>query len=417
MGRLAIVLSAGGARGAYEAGVIYYIRTGLPKKIGHRIFPIKTGTSVGAINTVAMASLANDPKVQGEKIKELWLSLKQEDIYRRDFGATTHFLGSTFGGIMRNLFTFDPLNIAKRKGPHFYSFLDTSPLRAFLKKHIPWEAITKNVMNGPIDAVAINATNLHTGHNELFLQRKPEVEYLGHYQVVEGPIELDHAMACSAIPMVFPSVKIGDYYYADGGLRLFTPMSPAIQLGADRLVIIGLRHRPTPEETKKETSKDNYKSKEPTIAEQMGRMLNGLFLDRIQYDLEQLHRINTVIEISEKVYGRDYLDKLNQRMRKEGLRGDIASRGLKRIRAVEIHPSDYISEIFKRWYQKQRKSTFQFSAFEKLMVRILDIDPTTGSDLLSYLTFAPEYLHELFELGFEDARTQRGKLIEIMEAP
>lgn len=413
MSRLALVLSAGGARGAYEAGVIYYIRTGLPKKYGHRTFPIKTGTSVGAINTVAMAAMAQDPKLQGEKIKELWLSIRQEDIYRRDFGAATHFLGSTLGGIFRNLITLNPLNLAKRTGPHFSSFLDTSPLRAFLKKHIPFENITKNVMSGLVDAVAINATNLATGQNELFFQKKAEVEYLGHYRTVEGPISLEHAMASSAIPIIFPSIKIGDFYYSDGGLRLFTPMSPAIQLGADHLLIIGLRHQPTADELKKEVKTKKFQ--EPTIADQMGRLLNGLFLDRIQYDLEQLKRINTIVDISEKVYGRDYVEKVNQRMRKEGLRGDIASRGVKKIRAVEIHPSETISKIFERWYQRLKKGKFQFSAFEKMMVRLLDIDPTNGQDLLSYLTFAPEYLHQLFELGYEDAQTQRGKIIEIME--
>jgi Predicted esterase of the alpha-beta hydrolase superfamily len=412
MSRLAIVLSAGGARGAYEAGVIYYLRTGLPKKLAHRIFPIKTGTSVGAINTVLMASMADNPKLQGEKIKELWLSIRQEDIYRRDFGATAHFIGSTFGGLIRNFTTFNPLKFGNRKGPHFSSFLDTTPLRAYLKKHIPWDNIGKNILNGPVDAVAINATNLQTGQNEVFLQRKPDLDYMGHYRIVEAPIGLEHAMASSAIPIIFPSVRIGDYYYSDGGLRLFTPMSPAIQLGAERLLIIGLRHSPSPGE-KKEAKIP--KMQEPTIADQMGRLLNGLFLDRIQYDLEQLKRINTVIDISEKVYGRDYVERVNQRMRKEGLRGDIASRGLKKIRAVEVHPSEFISDIFARWYKRLRKGKSHFSAFEKMMVRLLDIDPTHGQDLLSYLTFAPDYLHEVFELGYQDAQTQRGKIIEIME--
>jgi NTE family protein len=413
MGKLGLVLSAGGARGAFEAGIIHYIRTGLPKKIANLPFPIQTGTSVGAINTVAMAAMAEDPQAQGEKIKELWLSLKQEDIYRRDMGATTHFLGSTVGGIMRNLFTFNPFHLASRKGPHFTSFLDTTPLKEFLKKNVPWEKIQNNVLKGPIDAVAINATNLQTGNNELFFQKKREVEYLGHYIYHEGPITLEQAMASSAIPMVFPPIKMNDTFYADGGLRLFTPMSPAIQLGADRLIIVGLRHRPNASDMKQEGA--GKKGREPTIADQMGRMLNGLFLDRIQYDMEQLKRINTVIETSEKVYGNDYLEKINKRMQKEGLRGDIASRGLKRIRAVEVRPSEYISDIFMHWYRRVQKTKFKFSAFEKLMVRLLDIDPATGTDLLSYLTFAPDYLRLLFELGYEDAKTQRGKIIEIME--
>jgi len=412
MGRLALVMSAGGARGAYEAGVIYFIRTGLPKDVIRKDFDLLTGTSVGAINTAMMASMAHDPFAQGEKIKELWLSLKQDDIYRRDFLATTHFLGSTVGGIFRNLATFNPFKIGKRSGPHFTSFLDTSPLRSYLKKTIPFEQIAKNVKDGPLDAVVVNATNLGKGNNELFLHKKNSVPYLGHYVNHEVPIDIDHVMASSAIPIIFPPVKIDNTFYADGGLRLFTPMSPAIQLGADRLIIIGLRRRASNEEVKKDHKVK--KKKEPTISDQMGRLLNGIFLDRIQYDMMQLDRINRIIDVSEKIYGKDYLEKVNQGMVKQGLKGDIASRGLKKIKAIEIHPSEFISTLFIRWFQRQDKRAFEFSSFEKLLIRLLDIDPRSGKDLMSYLTFAPTYLQELFELGFQDAQREKNRIIEMM---
>jgi len=412
MGKLGLVLAAGGARGAYEAGVLYYLRTGLPAKAAQRPFQIHTGTSVGAMNTAAMAAMAEDSKLQAEKIKELWFSIRQENVYERDFGATTHFLGSTIGGLMRNFLTFNPFQLTRRKGPHFNSFLDTSPLRDYLNKVIPWKAIRKNVLNGPIDAVALNATNLRNGRQELFLQRKPNLEYQGHYGHFDVDLNVDHAMASAAIPIIFPSVKIDKTYYADGSLRLFTPMSPAIQLGANSLLVIGLRYR--------SSTLDKLKFKkdmaEPTIALQLGRVLNGVFLDRIEYDMEQLERINSIVETSEKVYGADYLEKLNKRMQKEGLEVDIASRGLRKIQALEIKPSQSISGLFLRWIPKAKKGDFQFAAFEKLLIRLLDIDPSTGSDLLSYLTFAPDYLRTLFDLGFEDAKKQRSRLIQIMDS-
>jgi len=414
MGRLALVLSAGGARGAYEAGVIHYIRTGLPKPFCQRHFDILSGTSVGAINIATLASTAEDPRMQGERLKELWCSLKQDNIYRRDFGAASHFLASTVGGIFRNLATFNILKIGRRKGPHFTSFLDTTPLREYLLKTIPFEKIEDNVLHGPLDAVVMNATNLGSGNNELFLQKKPEIRYDGHYIHHEVKIQVEHTMASSAIPIIFPSVKLDNTFYADGGLRLFTPMSPAIQLGADHLIVVGLRRRPTIREIKKEHKND--KKKEPTISDQMGRMLNGLFLDRIQHDFQQLNRINTIIEMSEKVYGKEYLEKVSQAMIKHGLKGDIASRGLKRIKAIEIQPSRSISSLFLQWFKKTKKSDFQFSSFEKMLIRILDIDPATGKDLLSYLTFAPSYLQELFQLGYEDAQRQKSQIIELMES-
>ncbi|HKY64497.1 MAG TPA: patatin-like phospholipase family protein [bacterium] len=411
MGRLALVLAAGGARGAYEAGVLYYLRTGLPAKVAQKAFQIHTGTSVGALNTAAMAAMAEDPKAQAEKIKEVWFSIRQENVYQRDFGATTHFLGSTVGGVMRNLFTFNPFQIGRRKGPHFNSFLDTSPLREFLKKVVPWKAIRKNVLEGPIDAVALNATNLRNGRQELFLQRKPDHEYQGHYGHFDVELNVDHAMASAAIPIIFPAVKLDKTYYADGSLRLFTPMSPAIQLGADSLIVIGLRYRSATLE-KLHFKKD---MPEPTIALQLGRLLNGVFLDRIEYDMEQLTRINSIVETSEKVYGPDYLEKLNKKMSRDGLKVDIASRGLRKIQALEIKPSQSISGLFLRWVSRAKKGDFQFAAFEKMLIRLLDIEPSTGSDLLSYLTFAPEYLRTLFDLGFEDAKKNRQRLIEIMD--
>ncbi len=412
MSRLALVLSAGGARGAYEAGVLYYLRTGLPKSVAHRNFEIMTGTSVGAMTTAGLGSTAHMPEIQGKMLKDIWFSITQEQIYRRDISATTHFLGSTLGGIMRNFLTFNPFHLANLGGPHFNSFLDTTPLRKFLEKQISWKQLNKNILEGPIEAVAINVTNLSTGHNELFLQKKPKVPYEGHYVCREGSLKAEHALASSAIPMVFPPVEIGNTFYADGGLRLFTPMSPAIQLGAEKLIVIGLRKRFAPGEVPPQVKRNSKKS--PTIAEQMGRILNGFFLDRIQFDIEQLERINTMIDICEKIYGKNFLTKINEQMKIEGYTTDIAKRGLRKIACIEILPSEYISKLFMNWFERSEKGNFKFSTLEKMMVRILDIDPSTGSDLLSYLTFAPDYLRDLFELGYQDAKKQRNGLIEIL---
>jgi NTE family protein len=415
MGRLALVLSGGGARGAYEAGVVHYIRTGLPKEIASRHFEIQCGSSAGAINTAAMVSMAEDPVAQGNKIKELWLSLKQDDIYQRDFSAALNFLKSSITGIFRNLATFNLFELGKRKGPHLYSFLDTKPLHAFLKKNIPWQQLEKNVQKGPVAAVSVTATNTRSGRSELFICKKSEIEYEGDYRHHEVALQAEHVMASSAIPIVFPTIKIDKTYYADGGIRLFTPMSPAIQLGADRIVIVGLRHRPTSEEIK--TYDGQEMRTPPSLVELMGRLMNGFFLDRIQFDLEQLQRINALIDWSEKLYGKDYLDRLNQFIQKKGEPTDIAKRGIKQIRVVEILPSEFISEIFSRWFQKQRKKgSFKLSTLERLLTRVLDIDAPGAIELFSYLTFANDYIKELIDLGYEDAKKNRERLIELMSS-
>jgi NTE family protein len=412
MKKLGLVLSAGGARGAYEAGVIHFIRTGLPKKYAARQFNIYSGTSVGAINTVGMVSLAADPLQQGEWLKRTWFSLKQNNIYRRDLSATTHFLSSTLGGVLRNFLTFNPFKLGLRKGPHFESFLDTAPLKRYLSKIISWKSVEENIRRGPVDAVAINVTNMTSGRNEIFLQKKPSCPYQGHYIVHQGPIEPLHVVASAAIPIIFPPEKIGQNYYADGGLRLFTPISPAIQLGADKVVVVGSRKRVPPRKPYLGTSRPDHST--PTIPEQLGRLLNGFFLDRIEFDMEQLTRINTIIDTSEKIYGKNYLEKLNQQMKKDGCKTDIASRGLRKIEGIEIQPSEFVNKIFLDTFQR-KGNEFKLSALEKMLIRLLDIDPTSGSDLLSYLIFAPEYIRELFELGFQDAKGQKDGLMASLE--
>lgn len=413
MGRLALVLSGGGARGAYEAGVIHYLRTGLPKEFAAKPFPIQTGSSAGAINTAAMVAMAEDPYRQGVRLRDLWMGLRQEDVYRRGFSAAMEFLSSSFFGVIRNLTTINLFKIASKNGPHLTSFLDTAPLQKFLRRAIPWGQIEKNVREGPVDAVSVTATNLHNGRGELFMLKKDHVTYTGAYRTHEGSLGPEHIMASAAIPIIFPSLKIGKVYYTDGGLRLFTPLSPAIQLGADRIVIVGLRHRPSAEEIRQYDSQEMRNP--PSLAELMGRLMNGLFLDRVQFDLEQVDRINKIVEWSEGIYGKDYLEKLNQYLRHEKLRGDIASRGLQKIRVVEILPSEFVSEIFGRWFNRQnKKNGFKLSVLEKLLFRLLDVDAPGAVELLSYLTFANEYIKELIDLGYEDAKRNKNRLMELM---
>src|SRR5262245_47692963 len=413
MGRLALVLSGGGARGAYEAGVIHYIRTALPKEAASRTFEIQCGSSVGAINTAAMVSMADDPVRQGNHLRELWMKIRPEDVYRRDFSAAAHFLTSSTFGILKNLVTWDPFRWEDRKGLHFNFFLDTQPLRQFLEENIPWKQLEANVRRGPVAAVSVTATNTRSGRSELFMIKKGEVTYHGDYRYHEGELGVEQVMASAAIPIIFPTIKIDNRYYADGGLRLFTPISPPIQLGADRIVVVGLRHRATKKDIEAYDSQEM--KKQPSMAELVGRLLNGLFLDRIQFDLEQLENINRIIDWSEKVFGEDYLERLNKLIAKENKGHPFGIRGLKKIQAVEILPSEFISEIFGRWFHKQRKKrTFQFSSLEKLLIRLLDMDAPGAIELLSYLVFSSDYLAELMDLGYEDAKRNRDRLLDLM---
>jgi NTE family protein len=413
--RTALVLSGGGARGAYEAGVLHYLRTAIPPKLGggHH-FEVQCGSSVGGINICFMASMEHDPLQQGQKIYHLWRTLKQDQIYKRNIGALGSFLGRTTKGISLNLLKLNPFSSdpdKKKEEVHFRGFLDTSPLPEFLKR-IDFRQIGRNIKKGFLDAVTLTATNIAAGRMELFIEKKASVEYTGEYAHHLTELACEHAMASAAIPIIFPPVMVKNIYYTDGGLKLNTPMSPAIQLGASKIFIIGLHHHYHPGEQLMYAASP---SAHPTLGQLVGQVMNALFLDRIQYDIEQLTRINRLVEWSIKVYGKDYLDKINNMLLKEGIRGDIANRGLRKLQVFNITPSKDIAELFAECYDEVGAKE-SFTAFEKMLLRLLDIDPKAGVDILSYLSFMPTYLKRLLALGYEDAEAHREQIIEFLMA-
>ena len=355
-----------------------------------------------------MASTANDPERQGKELHRVWEELKTDDIYRRDTRALLDFLSRSSSGIV--------LNIFRRRGkhPHFHGFLDTSPFHPFVQRVIPWPTISRNIRSGIVQAISIVATNVFTGRMELFIEKNPRTDYKGDNIVHYTRIQPIHAMASAAIPLVFPTIMIDGIAYTDGGLRLNTPLSPAIHLGADAILVIGLHHRAGPGE---KIPFHGIRGQPPALGQVLGRVMNSIFLDRINNDMEQLVRINRLLDWSESLYGKRFLPDLNALIRKNRKKKDrhdmMAARGLKRIGFLRIRPSEDIGEIFSHCYRHGRKE--HLTAFEKFLVRFLDIDPTAGIDFLSYISFMPQYLKKLLELGFEDGKRHHNDLKEFLE--
>ncbi len=404
--KLALVLSGGGARGAYEAGVLNYIRTALPSPHRERAFDIICGSSVGAINTCFLAATADDLAFQGEEVLRLWRSVKEENIYERNAKAILSFLTRGSKSIL-----FKMIQKSRKGAVHFPGFLNTAPFIPFLEKAIPWKNISRNIKKGVVQAISIVATNVATGRMELFIEKNSKIKYSGQHMIHLTQIQPIHAIASAAIPVIFPPILVNGTAYVDGGLRLNTPMSPAIQLGADSIFVIGLNHRATSED---KIPYHGEKGKIPSLGQVLGRVMNSVFLDKIQYDLEQLERINRIVEWCEEVYGKQFLTEINQMLEKKNIKGDVAERGLKKIRLLRIRPSEDIGEIFRHCYQRGGKKHFTY--FEKTLIRLLDVDPSEGVDFLSYITFIPEYLNKLLELGFEDAKKHRAELKEFFES-
>lgn len=409
--KIGLVLSGGGARGAYEVGILYHLR----EKIwpDHHGFQIHCGTSAGALNTVFLAAHANQPQSQGAQLRKLWENLHSSNIYRGDFRALYHFVARSLTYTTSHLFGFGSL-IKKWTGEikPFQGLLDTTPFIPFLKKALPFDSIQKNIREGCLDAVAIATTNLGSGKLELFIDKKESTPYTGAYRVRFGPIDFVHAMASAAVPIIFPPVKIGSHFYVDGGIRQNTPMSPAVQLGADKVLIVGVKYRANLETT------GRFRFEEPnaypSFTQMAGQLMNALFLDHIQYDLEQMTRINRIIEWSQKIYGPDYLEKLNEMLRAEGIEGDIANRGLKKIESFSLFPSQDIGRIACERLLELSKTKSKLSQVERFFLKFLEVDPNANLDLLSYLMFEKEYIGRLIEIGIQDCRRQESALRQFL---
>lgn len=415
---LALVLAGGGARGAYEAGVIHYIRTQLPPEISRkRRFDILCGSSVGAINTCFLAATSHDLTYQANKIYEVWCNIRQEDVYKRDVLSLANFVSRSVIGISKNFFSrtsTHPDSHQHRK--HFKGLLNTAPFIPFLKKIIPWNQISLNIKNGLLSAVSVTATNAATGKLELFIEKHPDVRYTGHYIHHDTKLEYSHAMASGAIPIIFPTIRINRNHYMDGSLRLNTPMSPAIQLGAEKILVIGLHHQG---ERSESSEKDGTKpfieaDVPPSLGLLLGRILSSIFLDRLDYDIQQLNRINRVVEWAEGCYGADFVPRINSYLKERGITGDVANRGLKKLKALRINPSRDLRDVFAETVDSTRIFSKSLSSLEKLLLKVLDVDLYSGRDFLSFILFHPEYIKRLLELGFEDARRYHDELVTFM---
>ncbi len=403
---MALVLSGGGARGAYEAGVMSYIRSQMPQVVRERPFDIITGASVGAINAAYLASMSHEPQYQGSRLATLWRGLEEGQIYKRDAKALMQFINKSTTDLFKHI-VFG----VRKSHSHFNGLLDASPLLPFLTETIEWSQIQRNIRRGRTKALALVATHVATGRCQLFLNHHPDYHYSGRYGFYTHPIRPYHVLASASIPLVFPPIEINGDYFTDGGLRLNTPISPAIQLGAEKVLAISLA-------SKRSFAVEQMcmlpQEEEASVTGQLlGTIMSGFFLDSVDGDIEQIDRINRVIEWSEAEFGDQYLPRINAMLERNEVTGDIADRGLKRIELLKIQPSVNLAELFVECFEKSAKNNF--TMFEKMLIRALDIDTVSGAEFLSYLMFNKLYLHRLVDLGFDDARAQHDKLLAFFE--
>lgn len=370
---IGLVLTGGGARGAYQAGVINGLVEMLCQDNTQWPFPILTGTSAGAINATFVATELGRSSVNtmSSRLYDLWAGLRSHHIYRNDP------ITMTLNGVRWLQMLSAGGLFPSEKG---FSLLRTDPLRQLLFSQFDFNALPKAVSSGQIKAVGVTAVSYNSGVGRTFFYAGPDVHPWERTkrEGVPSLISPDHVLASAAIPILFPPVKVANDYYGDGSLRDYTPMSPGIHLGAKKLLVIGVR---------KAFKNITPQVGSPSPAKIFSMILNGLLLDALDLDLERMERINNTVE------------KLTAAGAESGQ--------LKKIDILAITPSEDLGALAAQFYTDLPRSVQYFIS------GLGNVQET--ADLASYILFESTYTKKLLELGRKDALSMRLKIREFCE--
>ncbi|ULQ46879.1 patatin-like phospholipase family protein [Flagellatimonas centrodinii] len=384
-----LVLTAGGARGAYQAGVLKRISE-LPALRDRPVpFRIITGASAGAINGAAMAAFADDFSAGATQLAQLWGQLKVTDVFRTDGAALARngarlAVDLALGGLIG--------------GGRTASLVDATPLRAFLGRHLPLDRIAQAIADGHLDALAITATGYHSGKAFTFVQGREGLPLWNKRRrvAVATAITVDHVRASAAIPIVFAPVPLAvagtTPYFGDGALRLTTPLSPAIRLGADRLLAIGVR---CPEISDRLLRTEMAPAggalappHSPPLAQVCGVFLNAIFLDHLDADIDHLLRMNELVA-AHIATAAERSPQVNEPMRV--------------VAPLTLSPSADIAVM-------ARTLSHRMPRHIRYLMDGLGTPDAQSADLASYLLFDQVFTRELIDLGYRDSH---GRIDEI----
>ena len=401
--RIAVVLSGGGARGAYEAGVLYFILERLPQILGRSVrFHIVSGSSVGAIHACFIAGHAGEAGATAELL-EIWRGFEIESVLRfTPFSLLS--LPARLLGIGRKA---KPVAAEEPRAPmRIPGALDFSPLERVILDRVPWGRIGEKIERGHVEAVAIATTEVGSGTTVIFVQNRDRRidRWARDPFVVARATELgpEHALASAAIPLIFPAIRIGPYYYCDGSLRLNTPLSPALRLGADRVLVLGMHHQRPLGEPPATVAEESVGS--PAFL--AGKVLNALLLDRVDYDVDRLHLFNAILEEGRRVYGEGFIERINEPI--------VRSRGTayRVVNDLFLRPSRDLGALAAECLAHRRPRAKPNSWLARIFLRYASKNTGNEADFLSYLYFDGCYARHLIELGIADAERQTAALVQ-----
>lgn len=383
----ALVLSGGGARGAYEAGVLAYIFQELPPRLLANA-PVKVicGTSVGAVTACFLAGNAHLPHMNTARLLDLWRRLRLDKTMRL-----------SIVDLMRL-----PLELrATFRQEAAGVLLNSAVLQEIVVRETPWVQIRHNIRAGVLSALTVSATHIASGRTVVFVDRPDGTTppWSRDTRVAARPVRIRpaHAMASAAIPYLFAPIAIDGAWYCDGSVRQNTPLSPALRLGADRVLVLGLRYDgPDADWPPK------LEEPAPQPFEYMGKLLNSLMLDNLDYDLKTLQGFNELLKAGKQTFGDVFLEQMNETtIRYRGA-------GYREVDAVFIRPSRDIAELANDFVRLVHPNIGGLPGWILSKVAQTQVQ---RSDMLSYLLFDGRYAQTLIELGMHDADANRERLI------
>ena len=375
MKEMGLVLSGGGARGAYQVGVLAAIQhisetSGVPVK-----FDYLSGVSAGAINASSLASNADNPKFAITELSRLWSEIAFEKVFSTN-SLTMSKIGFQW---------FTDLSMGGLTGTTpGKALMDTTPLRSLIHDNMNYGKVEQNLRDGHIKALAITAIDYAKSATTTFVQSHEQLTSWdkGRKRSEYSKIATEHIMASSAIPLLFPPVKVVDRFFGDGAVRNHAPCSPVIYLGAEKLLVIGVRMQAA-------TAYEGRAHKDllaPSVARVINTIMNGALLDAVEQDIDRLRRLN------------EYALAIPKEQHKK----------------VALRPLDYLFispsvDIGEMAVEKAHKLPRMVRFLLKGLGSMHD-----ASELISYLLFDSSFCSDLIEIGYKDGLAQKEKLIDLM---
>lgn len=370
-----LILSGGGARAAYQVGVLKAVADLLPAGADCP-FQVIVGTSAGAINAVSLACGAVNYQQATRQLEQVWQNFLTSKVYRTDWPGVL--------GQATRFFRAHMLGIGRQNVP--LALLDNEPLRELLEQELDFNGISLAIARRKLRAVAVTAFAYQNAESTTFFQSRGTILPWQRYRRAGLPTRLtiDHLLASAAIPLLFPPVRLGQGFYGDGAVRQTAPVSPALHLGANRILVVGVNSRLQQKEAL------SMQLRAPSLAQISGHLLNSTFTDNLDSDLELLQRLNQLGGLILPEYHH-------------------LQEGLSPVEVMVVQPSQIIDDIAVR-------HRHQLPASIRTFLRGPGATRSTGGGVLSYLLFERDYCAELIELGYQDAIARKGELLAFLQA-